>query len=72
MPATIGYFYTRGEGLSQYLLVFWNGKASGAEGHATGRIALSTADNHTGIWSLPIRGNEGKVTGELQRVTGGK
>jgi len=39
MPATIGYFYTRGERLSQYLLVFWNGKASGAEGHATGRIA---------------------------------
>ena len=38
---------------------------------ATGRIAFSTAGATSALWSLPIRANEGKVTGEPQQLTQG-
>jgi Tol biopolymer transport system component/predicted Ser/Thr protein kinase len=36
---------------------------------ATGRIAFSTANTNTGIWSLPVQANSGRVAGELQPLT---
>jgi Tol biopolymer transport system component len=38
---------------------------------AADRIAFSTANTNTGVWSLPLQANEGRVTGELQEVTQG-
>jgi Tol biopolymer transport system component len=43
--------------------------ARGTDG--TARLALTTASalGNTHIWALPVRANEGKVTGEPQRLT---
>ena len=43
--------------------------ARGTDG--TARLALTTAStpSNTNIWALPVRANEGKVTGEMARLT---
>src|SRR5262249_18351865 len=43
--------------------------ANGSDGIA--RLALTTASTpaNTHIWALPVRANEGKVTGEIERLT---
>ena len=38
---------------------------------ATGRIVFSTANTNTGIWSLGVQANKGRVAGELQPLTRG-
>ena len=36
---------------------------------STGRVALANTPGNMEIWTLPVRGNEGEVTGEMKRLT---
>ena len=36
---------------------------------STGLVALANTPGNMEIWTLPVRGNEGEVTGEMKRLT---